>query len=134
MAFALLNEFLELNSTDVSAYVKSAKLDLGAAELDSTTMGDDSTEMIGGVKSGTLAVEFVDSVTSAEIDAILWPLFGTVVAFKVRPDSAEVGVNNPQYAGNVLISQHSLGGSHGELATKSLTFPTSGDIARTTSA
>lgn len=131
-AFALTNMFVELNSADQSDTIKSATLTLDSAQLDTTTMGDGWTEMIGGVKSGTLSLEFVDDVAASEIDSVLFPLFGTVVPFKVRPDSAVVGAGNPQYSGSVFIAQTSLGGSHGELAGKSLTFPTSGAVARAT--
>lgn len=131
-AFALTNEFVEINDVDLSDRVKSATLTLDSNQLDPTAMGDDWQVALGGVKSGSLSVEFLDDYAAGETDATLFPIFGTVVTFKVRPDAGTVGATNPQYAGSVLISQITSGGSHGELAMKSLTFPTSGEVTRVT--
>jgi hypothetical protein len=131
-AMALLNSFVSINGTDLSDTVKSATLTLDSAQLDPTAMGDTWTKALGGVKSGSLAIEFVDDFAAGELDSVLFPLFGTVVAFVVRPDAGGATTSNPQYAGSVLITSHTALGSHGELAMKSLTFPTSGAVARTT--
>jgi len=131
-AMALLNKFVSLNGTDLSDSVKSATLTLDSNQLDPTAMGDTWTKALGGVKSGSLSLEFVDDFAAGELDSVLFPLFGTVVAFVVRPDAGGATTSNPQYAGNVLITSHTVGGSHGELAMKSLTFPTSGAVGRTT--
>ena len=127
---AITNMFASLNASDLSTDIKSATLTLDVAELDTTTMGSTYQGVIGGVKSGSIAFEFVDDVAAAAIDSILFPLLGTVVAFVVRLDSAVVGAGNPEFTGNVLISSYTIGGSHGDLADKSLSFPTSGTIAR----
>lgn len=130
---ALINEYVSLNSTDLSDRVKAATLTLDAAQLDPTAMGDGWTKVVGGLKSGQLAIEFVDDFAAGELDATLWPLFGTVVTFEVRPDAGAVSTSNPKYTGSVFIAQHIVGGQLGELAGKSLTFPTSGTVARATS-
>ncbi len=132
--FCLTSTYLALNGTDRSASVKSVTLTVDAAQLDTTDFASGGwTEVIGGLKSGTLAVEFQDDVASGEIDSVLWPLFGTVVSFEVRGTSASVGTSNPKYTGSVLINQASIGGAVGELAMKSLSFPTSGTVSRATS-
>ncbi len=129
-AFTLLDCYLSINATDVSSYVKSVTLDAQVGTNDSTAMGDTWTEMVAGVKSGTLQVELNDDVTNSAIDDILWGIFGTSVAFELRPDSAAVGTDNPKWTGSVIIEQVSFGGSHGSLASKSLSFPTSGTVTR----
>lgn len=131
--FALTNEHLTINSVDLSDHVKSAVLTLDAAQLDSTAMSDSWTEMIGGLKSGSLAVTFNDDFAASNVDATLFAAFGTVVTFVVRPVATAVSATNPNYTGSILISQHTLGGSVGDLASKSLTFPTSGTVSRATS-
>ncbi len=130
---ALINEYVELNSVDMSDHVKSATLALEAAQLDPTAMGDSWTKAHGGLKSGTLTIEFLDDFDASEVDATLWSIFGTVVTFEVRPDAGSVGTSNPSYTGSVLITSHSVGGSLGELAMKSLSLPTSGTVSRATS-
>lgn len=131
---ALTNEYLALNgSAALNDHVKSAVLTVDVAELDSSAMGDTWTEVVGGLKSGSLAVEFLDDTAASNVDATLWPLLGTVVTFEVRLSDAAVGATNPKYTGSVLISKASFGGSHGALPTKSLTFPVSGAVTRATS-
>jgi hypothetical protein len=130
---ALTNEYLALNSTNMSSFIKSAVLTVDVAQLDSTAMGDAWTDVIGGLKSGSLAITFNDDFAASATDVTLWPLLGTVVTFEVRPDGGAVAATNPKYTGSVLISQHAIGGSVGELAAKSVTFPTTGAITRATS-
>jgi len=131
-AFALLSEQLTINSVDYTALsmVKSATLTLDAAQLDPTAMGDSWTEVLGGLKSGSLSVTFNDDYAASSIDQLLFPLFGTVTTFLVRPTTAVVGATNPNYTGSIFIAQHVLGGQIGDLASKSLTFPTSGAVLR----
>lgn len=129
---ALVNEYVEINSTNLSDHVKSATLVVDVAQLDSTAMGDGWTDNVGGLKSGTLNLELLDDYANGSIDATLWPLLGTKVAFVVRVDSAAVGTSNPQYSGTVLINAHSVGAAVGELPMKSLSYPTSGAITRAT--
>jgi hypothetical protein len=132
-AFALTGMYVEVNSSaSLNAFVKKATLTLDVADLDSTTMGDDWKESTAGVKSGSLSFEFVDDAAVSSVDNLLWNIFGTVVQFKIRPDDAVVGTSNPSYFGNVLINKHVLGGSHGELAMKSIDFPLSGAVTRST--
>ncbi|MFF5988138.1 hypothetical protein [Prauserella flavalba] len=131
--FALLNEHVEINGVDLSDHVRAGTLALEATALDSTAMGDGWTEQTGGLKSGTLTIEFLDDFAASEVDATLWPLFGTVVTFLVRPDGGAVSATNPNYTGSVLIQQHAVGGSINEMAMKSVTYPTSGVVNRATS-
>lgn len=132
--FAITSEYTALNGSDLSAYIKSSVLTVDVAALDTTDMGSSGwTDNIGGLKSGTLAINFQDDVAASAIDSILWPLLGTVVTFEVRATSSAVGTSNPKYTGSVLITQHSIGGAVGELAMKTLSFPTSGAVTRATS-
>lgn len=129
--FALTSVTTTLNSVDITAYTKNVTLALDAAQLDTTDFASGGwVEMIGGLKSGTLSIEFMDDLADGEIDNDLFDIFGTVVAFTVKGTSSAVGVNNPSYSGNVLITNHPLGGSVGDLAGKSVSYPTSGAVSR----
>ena len=129
--YALTSEYTALNGSDRSADIKSSVLTVDVAQLDTTDFASGGwTEVIGGLKSGSLAITFQDDLTNSAIDDIIWGLIGTVVTFEVRPTSSGVGVNNAKYAGSVLINSTSIGGAVGDLATKTLTFPTTGTITR----
>jgi predicted secreted protein len=128
---ALTAEVVTINSVDVSAYCKNATLALDVNQLDTTDFASGGwTEMIGGLKSGTLSLEIMDDVADDQIDEDFYALLGTVVAFTVKLNNAGISVNNPEYQGSVLINSHSIGGAVGDLATKSYSFPITGAITR----
>ena len=129
--FALTSQVCTINSVDYSDHLKSATLTLDAAQLDTTSFASGGwVQMIGGLKSGTLALEFMDDVADNDVDEELFALLGTVVTFTVKATNAAISASNPEYQGNVLITSHSIGGAVGELATKSLSFPVSGAVVR----
>lgn len=129
---ALINEYLAINAVAMSDHVRQATLAMEASVLDSTAMGDGWTKNVMGLKSGSLQVEFNDDTAAAQVDALLWPLFGTSPSFEVRLDAGVVSATNPKYTGLVCIAQHNVGGSLNEVARKSLTFPTTGVVTRAT--
>ena len=134
--FALTAEQLTINAVDYTALsvVKGAVLTVNGDSLDPTVMGDGWKRVLGGLKGGQLAVNLVDDMAASTTDALLWPLFNTVVTFEIRSTTAVVGPTNPKYTGSVHIATLSIGGQVGELAMKSgLTWPTSGIVSRATS-
>ena len=129
--YMLSSEYVALNGVDYSAHFKSATLVVDAAQLDTPDFASGGwVEYIGGLKSGTLSLEVQDDAANSSIDDIIWGLLGTVVTFEVRPTSSAVGTSNPKYTGSVLISSSSVGGTVGDLAMKSLSYPTSGAVTR----
>lgn len=129
---ALTNEYLAINAVAMSDHVKQAVLTVEASALDSTAMGDAWTEVTFGLKSGQLQVEFLDDFAASQVDALLWPLFGTLVTFEVRPTADAVSATNPKYTGTIGIAQFAVGGQLNEMAMKGLQFPTSGTVTRAT--
>lgn len=134
--FALLNEYLTINSVALSDHTRAATVNASAAQLDASAMGDGWFVNKGGMKSGTLAVEVLDDFASSSIDETLWSAFdtGTAVAAAVRPENTTIGSTNPEYQFDILPNQWSMGGSLGEMAGKSLTYPITGAITRDVSA
>lgn len=130
----LTSEYVAINGTDLSEYCNKAELQIEVEAKDVTTFGSGGAkEFIGGLKSGTLALEFKNDFAASELDSIMWPLLGTVVTFAVRPTSAAVGTSNPSYSGSVLVTGHNpITGGVGDEATMSLSFPTTGAISRAT--
>lgn len=127
---ALLNAFISVNAVNLSDHCRQVTVNAEVTDLDSTAFGDTWNEHTGGLKSGTVTLEFLDDFAASQVDATLWPLLGTVTAFVVRPDSGAVSATNPQYSGSLFIAQHAVLGSLNEMAAKSLTFPTSGTVTR----
>ncbi|KJS60657.1 phage tail tube protein [Streptomyces rubellomurinus] len=131
----LTAEYLSLNGSPLSEWTKKAELAVEVEEKDVTTYASQGWKtVIGGLKSGTLACEFVQDFAAAKLDSIMWPLLGQVVAFEVRPDQAVASTSNPKYTGNVLVKEWSpINGSVGDEATVGVSYPTSGAVTRATS-
>lgn len=130
----LTTQYVALNSTDLSTYCNKAELQVEVESKEVTTFGSSGNkEFIGGLKSGTLSLEFKQDFANAALDSILWPLLGTVVTFEVRPTSSAASTSNPKYTGSVLITGHNpITGGVGDEATISISFPTTGAISRAT--
>lgn len=131
----LTAEYLALSgSATINDHVKSATLALDAEALDASAMADTWKENVGGLKSGTLTIEFYDDVAAANVDATIWGYFntGSSITFEVRMSDAAVGAGNPKYTGSVLPTQFTFGGVHGQLPMKSLTWPVTGAVSRAT--
>ncbi|WP_431997847.1 phage tail tube protein [Streptomyces fungicidicus] len=130
----LTAEYLSINANDLSEFTKKAEVAIEVEEKDVTNYKSLGwKEVIGGLKSATLACEWLQDYAATKLDAIMWPLLGTVVPFEVRADQAAVGPSNPAYKGNVLISGWSpVTGAVGDEATVSQDFPTSGAVTRAT--
>jgi len=132
--FVLTDASVVLNSVNLSDHVASVTLDITAEEILTTSMGETFQSRTGGLKSGQLSIEFQQDFAASEVDATLFPLLGSTTAFVVKPTSGSVSSTNPSYSGSVLVNQHiPVANAVGELATMSVSFPTSGTITRATS-
>ncbi|WP_410676652.1 hypothetical protein [Amycolatopsis sp. cmx-4-68] len=131
----LLAAYVNVNATDLSAYGCSAELPIEVADEDSTTFGSGGwEEKQGGLKSGSLKLKFKQSVTATELDSIVWPLLGTVVAFELRVSQGARSTSNPGYTGSALISKWTpISGDVGKILEVDVEWPTSGAVARQTS-
>lgn len=131
----LLAEYLSINSNILHEFTKKAEIAVEVEEKDVTNYASLGwKEVLGGLKSGELGIEFLQDFAATELDSIMWPLLGTVVPFEVRADQAAVSASNPKYTGNLLIKAwNPITGAVGDEATVSVTYPTSGAVARGTS-
>jgi hypothetical protein len=130
----LLAEFVSINGTDLSSYCKKAELTTKVEEKEVTTYGSLGwKELLGGLKSGELALDFFQDVAASALDSIMWPLLGTVVPFEVRLSNAVVGTSNPKWTGSILINGwNPIQGSVGDEASVGVSYPTSGVVTRGT--
>lgn len=130
----LLAQYLSINANVLNAFTKKAEVTVEVEDKDVTTFASAGwKEVIGGLKSGELGCEFLQDFAASQLDAIMWPLLGTVVPFEVRPDQGAVSTTNPKFTGSILIKGwNPIEGSVGDEATVGLTFPTSGAVARAT--
>jgi len=121
---------LSINGTDVSSAVAQAELTQTAAEVDVTDFSSGgNTEVIGGLKSGSLSFDIHQDYGTDAVSDVLKDLIGTVGTFVVTPNGATPSAENPQFTCEALITTVTfVSGSVGDLATASYTFPTTGAI------
>ena len=132
--FMLSNASVTINSVDLSSYVTSITLSQSADSLEDTAMGDTSRSYIGGLKSGTVDIEFNADFAAAKTEATIFPLVGTSTAVVVKPVAASVSATNPSYSFNAICTEwDTLNGSVGEIATHSISWPITGAITKATS-
>jgi hypothetical protein len=130
--FVLVSTYLGLNGVDRSSWCSKVEVAVEVEAKDVTVFTSAGwKEVLGGLKSGNMAITFKNDVADGLLDDTMWTLLGTVVTFEVRPTSSVVGTSNPKFTGSVLISGWTpISGSPGDVAEVSVTFPTSGAVTR----
>lgn len=131
--FVATDYSITLNGTDLSSSLQSVNLTIQADEVETTTFGGGWKTMVGGLKSGSLQLNFFQDFAAGAVDATLWPLINTIGTVVIKPTSSTVSSSNPSYTVPVLISQiQPFASSVGDAALTSVTFPTSGTVTRAT--
>jgi len=131
--FVTTDYSVSIGGTDFSSSINSVTLDVSVEEQETTAFGNTSRTRIGGLKDGSVSLDFHQDFGSASVDETLWPLLGTTVEIVILPTSAAVGATNPSYTFDALVTQYQpFANAVGELATLSVSWPISGDVARAT--
>jgi hypothetical protein len=132
--FVFTDPVITVNSTAMSPMATKVTLKYEAPSVPDTAFGDLAESLVGGgIAKGTLQIDWNQDFAAGQVDALLWPLFNTVVTFDVRATSAAASATNPRFTGSVLINDYSpFDGSVGDLAKLSTTWPTSGRVLRFT--
>lgn len=124
---------ITINGTNLSSSLTSADLSLSSDEVDTTTFGSTWRTKIGGLKTGSLTLNFNQDFAAGSVDATLYPLFNTIGTVVITPTSSAVGTANPSYTFEVLCNSYQpFASSVGDLATLSVTWPTNGTVTRAT--
>lgn len=124
---------IQIGGTDFSSSINSVTLDVTVDEQETTAFGDTSRTRIGGLKDASVSLDFHQDFGSASVDETLWPLLGSTVEIIVQPTSGAVSATNPSYTFDALVTQYQpFANASGELATLSVSWPVSGDVARAT--
>lgn len=131
--FAATDFTITLAGTAWSSKIKSISLPISVAELSTTAFGSTWETKIGGLKSFSSSITFNQDFAASDLDATIWPLLGTVIAFTVKPTSAATGTGNPIFSGSLLVaSWDPVNATVGNLAEVSVTWPGTGAVTRAT--
>ena len=109
------------------------ELALESDDLETTAFGSDFRSRIGGLKTGSLTLQFMQDFGAASVDATLFPLYNTLATVVIVPTSGTVTSTNPSYTATCLVNAYSpASASVGDLVVFSVTWPTSGTVLRGT--
>ena len=124
---------IKINGVDYSANLTQAELSLEADDVEVTTFGSTYRSRIGGLKQGSLNLQFNQDFGASGLDSVIFPLLGTAATVIIKPTSTAVSATNPTYTFNALVTSYTpISASVGDLATFSVTWPVSGTVTRAT--
>lgn len=124
-----------LNGSDISGNVARAEIVINAAEVDTTDFGSNGwTEVVGGLKSGSVSLDFHADYGTGAISALMQDLVGTIGTVTViAANGTAASAATPTYTATCLINSFTpIAGAVGDLATFSVTFPTTGEVTYAT--
>jgi hypothetical protein len=132
--FASTDYKTTINGTDFSSSLASVELSIESDDVETTAFGSTFRTRVGGLKAGNLTLEFMQDFAASSVDATIFPLLNTIATVVVVPTSGAVTATNPSYTATCLVNQYMpFASSVGDLATLSVSWPTSGTISRGTS-
>lgn len=124
-----------LNGNDFSSSCARAELVINAAEVTTTDFGSNGwTEVIGGLKSGQVSLDFHSDYGAGAVSRIFQPLVGTIgTVVLIAANGTAASQATPAYTATVLINSFTpVSGAVGDLSTFSVTFPTTGEVSYAT--
>ena len=127
---------VSFNGTDVSASVTRAELAISSTEVDVTDFASGGwTEVVGGLKSGSVSIDFQQDFGVGGIGAVLTEdlvgTIGTVVI--IAGNGTAASATTPEFTAECLISSVTpVSGAVGDLSTYSVTWATTGTITKAT--
>lgn len=128
--YVVTGTHVTLDGTDISASCARAELVINAAEIDTTDFGSEGfTEVIGGLKSGTLSLDFHNDFGTGGVSTLFADLVGETAVITLAPNGATAAADNPVYTATILVNSFTpISGAVGDLATFSVSFPTTGSV------
>jgi hypothetical protein len=131
--FAATDYKVTVNGTNFSTNLNSVELAIESDDLETTAFGGEFRTRVGGLKTGSITLSFMQDFGAASVDATLFPLLNTLATVVIAPTSGTVNATNPSYTATCLVNSYSpFASSVGDIATLSVTWPTSGTIVRGT--
>lgn len=126
---------ITVNGTAFANVLQSVSLDLSLDEIETTAFGGLWRTRVAGLRSGSVTLNFFQDFGAGAVDAVLAPLFtaGSYATVVVNPTSSATSATNPAWTAVCLVSQYQpFSASVGDIATLSVTWPTSGTVTRAT--
>jgi hypothetical protein len=120
-------------STALASYLTQVELKTTANDVTTTAFGSQWVTRVAGLKEGSLTLQFNQDYAASTVDATLYPLLGTNATVVIKPTSTAVSASNPAYTAICVVNDLTpVSGNIGDLATFSVTWPTTGAVSRAT--
>lgn len=120
-------------STALASYLTQVELKTSANDITTTSFGSTWVTRVAGLKEGSLTLQFNQDYAASAVDATLWPLLGTNATVVIKPTSTATSATNPAYTAICVVNDLTpASGNIGDLATFSVTWPTTGTVSRAT--
>lgn len=124
---------ITINGGSFSNQLQSVEVSVEADEQETTAFGSTWRERVGGLRTGSVTLNFFQGFGASEVDATLWPLLGSNATVVIKPTSGTTTATNPAYTAVCLVTQYQpFASSVGDIATLSVTWPTTGTVSRAT--
>lgn len=133
--FVVTGTQVSFNGSDISSNCARAELVINAAEVDTTDFGSNGwTEVIGGLKSGSVSLDFHADYGVGAVSALFQDLVGTIGTVTIiAANGTAASATTPSYQAEVLVNSFTpISGAVGDLATFSVSFPTTGEVTYAT--
>lgn len=131
--FAATDYAVSINGTQFGSSLNSVELTIEADDLETTAFGGTYRTRVGGLKSASVTLNFMQDFAAASVDQTLNGLVGSIATVVMIPNGTAVTATNPSYTANCLVTQYSpFASSVGDLATFSVTWPVTGTVTRGT--
>jgi hypothetical protein len=123
------------DGTDISGSVARAEIVINSAEVDTTDFGSAGwTEVVGGLKSGSVSLDFHADYGVGAISNLLADKVGSIGTVTViAANGTAPSATTPEWTAEVLVNSFTpIAGAVGDLATFSVSFPTTGAVTKAT--
>jgi hypothetical protein len=129
----LQNVTVSVGGVALGTSVKSVEISLSADAKEVSAFGDGWVQRIAGLKDGSIKIDFYQDYAASSVEATLYPLLGSLATVAIIPNGGTASATNPSYTAVCLVNQiMPVSGAVGDVATQSITWPTSGTVVKAT--
>lgn len=125
--YVAINHDVTINGVDFSQSIAAVTFEVTADEVETTAFQQSWRSRIGGLKDASVSLDFHQDFGAGSVDAVLYPLLGSIATVVVNPTGSTASPTNPSYSGQFLVTQYTpFASSVGDLATLSVSWPAAG--------
>ncbi len=129
--FVLRNVCASIDGVRVDDHIREIAVNLSAADVDFTAMGNGGHQRQAGIRDDTLTMTVYSDFAASSIHATISPKFVSAGTFevKVAASGSTISATNPLFIGYCpALSYNPVSGAVGDAAMTPLEFPVNGTV------